>query len=63
MGRSSPPRSFAQRGPQTILRTNQMDPDRKLTAGLNGALDLRLGSFVRTHGIERNIRERGHRKS
>ena len=49
-----------QRGAQTILRTHQVDPDGKLTAGLDCALDLGIRSLVRAHGVERNIRERGH---
>ena len=61
MGSSSAAGCLVQRGPQAILRTNQVDADGKLTAGLDCALDLGIGSLVRAHGIERNIRERGHR--
>ena len=60
MGSSLAAGCLVQRGAQTVLWTNQVNAHRELTAGLDCALDLGIRSLVRAHGVERNIRERGH---
>ena len=55
-------RRFLQRCAQLIFRADQVNAHRKVTASLDSALYLRLGSFIRAHRIEGNIREHGHRR-
>ena len=43
---------------QLGLGSDEMDPHRKSAAGENSAADLRLGSIVGTHGVERDVDER-----
>ena len=56
MGSSRAPVASCERGAQTLLGPNQMNADRELPAGQDCALDLGIGSLVRAHGVECNIR-------
>ena len=44
---------------QLRLRPNQVDPHGQSAAGEDGPANLRLGSFVGTYGVKRDVDEHG----